>query len=423
MVTISKEDGKVFMNFPVKSFKRFANPYNEKADAAKYQCFVNAKDIPEDLEEWMDVNPREQNLGTDVSKSIRQSLLDNDNENFHLLNRGLLISVERITFNNKTDSIDIVLSDHERHGIIDGGHTFKIVCQNRHNIKDVDKYVGIEFVENFDFIDSLAEARNTSVAVDDSSMEELKGSFDCFKDIFENHRIGNDAYIRRIRFKQNEHRYDEDIRNNIIDIKEIIAITNMFNPKLYNPTEALHPIQSYSGKEVSLRKFLNVVDQTLPENEKIEQRNNLIKNMSIIIKDVLQLWDTIEVEFPEVSKELNRKYGLKKYSNFNNSAITKIAMFSNRPLQYTVPKGIMYPCVGAFRALIDYDETTGEISWAEGFDPFKVWDKLKATLVSTILDNSKTIAGDKPEIIGKSQLIWDALHKQVLIHRLMNSNK
>lgn len=57
------------------------------------------------------------------------------------------------------------------------------------------------------------------------------------------------------------------------------------------------------------------------------------------------------------------------------------------------------------------------------FDPFKVWDKLKATLVSTILDNSKTIAGDKPEIIGKSQLIWDALHKQVLIHRLMNSNK
>ncbi len=420
MVTISKEDGKVFMSFPVKSFKRFANPYDERAEAAKYQCFVNAKDIPEELEEWMDVNPREQNLGTEVSKSIKQSLLDAGNENFHLLNRGLLISVEKITFSNKTDFVDIVLSDPEKHGIIDGGHTFKIICQNREGIEGLEKYVNLEFIDNFDMIESLAEARNTSVAVDDSSLEELKGSFDCFKDILKDHRIGKDNYIRRVRFKQNEHRYDEEIRNNIIDIKEIIAITNMFNPKLYDPMKAVHPIQSYSGKEVSLRKFLNSVDANLSEEEKINQRNNTIANMSKIIKDIIQLWDTIEIEFPDVSKEINRKYGSKKYANLNNDAVTKISLFSNRPLKYTVPRGIIYPCIGAFRALIDVNEETGEITWAKGFDPFEVWNKMKTSLVNIILDNSKSIAGDKPEIIGKSNLIWDALYKQVLIYRLMN---
>ncbi|MBQ9790696.1 MAG: AIPR family protein [Clostridia bacterium] len=417
MYNIIQEDGKVRMTFSVKSFKRFANPYNEKAEAAKYQCFVNAKDIPEDLEDWMDVNPREQNLGTDVSKSITKSLLDKGNENFHLLNRGLLISVEKITFNNKTDEAEIVLSDHEKHGIIDGGHTFKIVCQNKDKIEETEKFVSIEFIENFDIIENLAEARNTSVAVDDSSMEELRGSFDCFKNIFETHTIGGDNYFKRIRFKQNEHRYDENI-SNIIDIKEIIAITNMFNPYLYCPSEAVHPIQSYSGKEVSLRRFLKVADQIVPPAERTNKRNEIIMNMSDVIKDVLALWDTIEREFPEVSKDINRKYGSKKYSNYKNDAITKISLFSNKNLDYTVPKGIIYPCLGAFRALIEQDKSTGKVSWS--INPFGVWKKLGSSLVNTILDNSKTVAGDKPEIIGKSQIIWDSLYNQVLIYKLKN---
>ena len=158
----------------------------------------------------------------------------------------------------------------------------------------------------------------------------------------------------------------------------------------------------------------------MSEEEKINQRNNTIANMSKIIKDIIQLWDTIEIEFPDVSKEINRKYGSKKYANLNNDAVTKISLFSNRPLKYTVPRGIIYPCIGAFRALIDVNEETGEITWAKGFDPFEVWNKMKTSLVNIILDNSKSIAGDKPEIIGKSNLIWDALYKQVLIYRLMN---
>ena len=40
------------ITIPVKSFKKFDNPYDSKAMAAKYQFFVNVADIPS---EWLEV--------------------------------------------------------------------------------------------------------------------------------------------------------------------------------------------------------------------------------------------------------------------------------------------------------------------------------------------------------------------------------
>lgn len=39
------------ITIPVKSFKKFDNPYDSKAMAAKYQFFVNVADIPS---EWLE---------------------------------------------------------------------------------------------------------------------------------------------------------------------------------------------------------------------------------------------------------------------------------------------------------------------------------------------------------------------------------
>ena len=411
------EDLKTRLVFPVKSFKKFENPYNAKSHPAKYQFFVNVLNLPKELDTWLDVNPREQKLNTDVSKEIRNSLLSQD-KTFHLLNRGVLISAEEITYNNKTNEVELVLSDSQNHGIIDGGHTFKIIIeqQEKKNI-ECEKYVGLEVITQVSHIEALAEARNTSVAVDDKSIEELKGSFDCIKGIIENQKIGIDKYYDRIAFKQNEYWGDKE-KTNIIDVRELIAIINMFNPYLYDPSNPTHPIQSYTGKEVSLKKFLKLT----PAGSKIKDgdanfRNKVIENMEKVIPDIFLLWDVIEKEFPQVSKDLNRKYGSKKYSNYNNNKVKKVSMFSNESLEYTIPKGIMYPCLGAFRALIKQNQKTGQCTWA--IDPFKVWEDKKENIVSMILDNSKTVAGDSPDQIGKSALIWDSLYNAIFIYRLM----
>ena len=245
------------ITIPVKSFKKFDNPYDSKAMAAKYQFFVNVADIPSEWLEWLSVNPREQKLTTDVARDIAKSLRSSK-KNFHVLNRGILLSAEEVTFDNKEKMATIKFLNPNMHGIVDGGHTYRQILKYQEEINPIyEKYVQVEVITSFDSIEELAEARNNSVAVDDKSIEELRGTFDPIKRIIENQRIQGEKYFDRISFRQNEFWGNKDV-NNIIDVREIISIINMFNPILYDPMTPIHPIQSYTGKAASLNKFLKM---------------------------------------------------------------------------------------------------------------------------------------------------------------------
>jgi hypothetical protein len=405
---------KTSLRFPVKSFKRFDNPYDPKESPTKYQFFVNTSDIPKELENWLEVNPREQNEKTDVARAIRDSLASND-KIFHQLNRGICLAADEVTYDNKTKEAIITLLSVEKHGIVDGGHTFKMIL--RHHEKNipniVEKYVQIEVVTDIDSIDTIAEARNTSIAVDEKSIQELKGSFNPIKSIIKDMIIGDDKFIDRIAFKQNEF-CGKTV--NSIDAREIIAIINMFNPYLYDPEDNNHPLQSYSGKEVSLKRFIYLSpDNSNNRKTDSKYRSAIIMQMSDIIPDIFKLWDMIELEFADASRELNRRYGSKPYSNYGKDNVKKVSVFSNKELRYTIPKGIMYPVVGAFRALVERGDND-KFTWNPS--PFSVWTEKKEFFVSKVLDSSQGL-GNSPDKIGKSVLLWDSLYNQVLIHKLM----
>lgn len=87
-------------------------------------------------------------------------------------------------------------------------------------------------------------------------------------------------------------------------------------------------------------------------------------------------------------------------------------MLSETKIKYLVPKGILYPIVGAFRALIQVDTVTGNYSWVR--DPFEAWDKLGPKLVAIVLDEKE----DNPEYLGKSKNLWSNLFKEMLLYRL-----
>ena len=57
----------------------------------------------------------------------------------------------------------------------------------------------VEVITSFDSIEELAEARNNSVAVDDKSIEELRGTFDPIKRIIENQRIQGENILIEFR--------------------------------------------------------------------------------------------------------------------------------------------------------------------------------------------------------------------------------
>lgn len=390
------------VTFKAKSVKKMDNPLEDgsKADSQKYICYVKLQDVPEEFAEWMGTNPRDQKLTTAVAKDIEKSI-ESGVPNFHEINRGIVMSIDTFAFNNKTDEVTVTLTNPDVHGNIDGGHTLKIILNAQKNNSLVfEQYVYFEFFTGIKDPAQLAEARNSSVQVDRRSIEELNKSFDYVKIA-----LKDTDFYNRIAFKQNEHHGEQ----NIIDVREIIAIMNMFNRNITPQSSDTQPIVSYTGKEASLSRFLNLK----------ESRDQIVKNMTPILPDIYKLWDTIELTFPEKGKIANRIYKRKKYSRYaGDNTYVGCSLFSNKPMTYCVPKGLMYPIVGAFRALVEVDSSSQKYSWK--IDPQVAWDDLGSKLINIIMTSSEDLS-DSPDAVAKSSNTWDLLYKEVLIYSMTHA--
>jgi hypothetical protein len=381
-----------------REFKKMRDPNERKSAKVKYVCYIQASSIPSELKDWMETNPRDQKMTTSVATTICRSL--EENPNFHELNRGIVMSVEDVDYNTETEVLSIEVTNPDIHGNIDGGHTLRAIfnAQDKEILSD-DRYVFAEIFTGLLSPVELAAARNTSVQVDLKSIEELKNSFAVIKDA-----MSELEFSDRIAYKMNEH-YEED-GVTPIDVREIITILNMFNQALYpikskdGTASDSQPIQSYTGKEISLKRFLGLGK---------ENREEIIYRMKPIIPQVFRLWDTVEREFPLKSASAKKKYGSKKYAKYDNGKVVGTALFSQKELKYLVPKGIIYPVVGAFRALIDIDPITKCYRWKA--DPIEVWNILGTKLATIVLEEKE----DNPEYLGKSGNLWSNLFKEVLI--------
>ena len=385
-----------------REFKKMADPVNKGSGHTKYVCYIQASTIPEDFADWMQTNPRDQKMTTDVAKAIQASLIDSPE--FHELNRGIVVSAESVKYDNKNELVMVEMVIDDIHGNIDGGHTLRAILNAAADKRlPEDRYVFAEIFEGLTTPVDLAAARNTSVQVDLKSREELKRSFNTLKEA-----LDGLPFEKRIAYKMNQH-YGEDFKP--IDVREIITILNMFNQNLYPARSSQgtagesQPVQCYTGKEYSLRRFL---DQGKDEREKI------IRDMSGVIKDIFELWDRVERELPQKASETRHRYGAKKYSKYNDGKDVGSAMLSEKPLKYLVPKGIMYPVVGSFRALIRVDKDSGKYCWEK--DPFKAWNTMGPKLVAIVLDEKE----ENPEYLGKSKNLWSNLFKEMLLYSMLD---
>ena len=380
-----------------REYKTMRDPVDRSSNNTKYICYLEAKSIPQELQNWMRTNPRDQKMTTDVAKNITESL--KENENFHDLNRGMLFNVDSIHYDNRDESLEITLADGETQGNIDGGHTLRAILNAQLAHENLEnRYVQAEFYVRHPNPVELAAARNTSVQVDLRSQEELKKSFDILKELFAGLPFEN-----RVAYHMNQH-YGEGIA--VLDVRMLIAILNMFNQNLYpvhgpkGPMGAEHPIQSYTGNEVSLTAFLK---------QGKEKREQILKNMAPSVEDIFKLWDKVEVDFHKKVQSNKHYYGSKKYAKYNNGKVVAKSTFWQHDLTYVVPKGILCPVVGAFRALVNVDPVTGIYSWKK--DPFAAWDALGQQMAAIIWDEKE----ENPEYIGKSRNIWGNLYQGVLL--------
>lgn len=397
-------------------FKKMGDPYGDKdSKHTRYLCYVRANDMPRKLFDWMGTNPREQKMTTDVAKKIENSLLENND--FHELNRGIVLSAKTVEWNNKTKQLDVYFDDPEIHGNIDGGHTLNAILNNSKKLNE-DRYVFMEIFTGIESPVELAAARNTSVQVDLKSREELERSFDAVKDV-----IADCSFCDRVEYKMNEG-YGKD--NKYIDVREVIAIIIMFSNDIYPLKDSLgslnqlQPKQSYTGKETSLKKFLyHYRGQKGDKNENKEFRDKMLHSMQPIVKGIFELWEQVEISFADESNNAGRRFRGRKYANYvphdsqkselENNPYT--SCFKLEPMNYTVPKGLMYPIVGAFRALVGIEN--GKYCWKK--DPIAVWNKIGSNLIAIVLDEK----AENPDVLGKNTNVWNNLLKEVFIEGII----
>ena len=382
-----------------KSFKKMDDPLDKKGGHAKYVCYVKANTISKDLLDWMETNPRQQNMKTMVAQKITDSL--KENENFHELNRGIVLSADSVKFDNKTEMITIHFTDVTIHGDIDGGHTLRAIIELQEaNLLEEDRYVFLEIFTGIESPVDLASARNTSNQVDLKSIKELENCFEMIKEVVKGTKFAN-----KISYKMYEQ--DENNVKKTIDVREIIAIIMMFCQEVYpyvDKTGSLsdtQPVQCYTGKEATLKKFVDM---------KKEESQQIIKNMKGVIPTIFEIWDMVECNFNDYAKKVNKRYLTRAYAKYNREKPKSFTtLISQKTMDYTVPKGLIYPVVGAFRSLIQVDKETKQYSWIR--DPKVILEKLGPKLVGIVLDE-KT---DSPEYIGKSSNLWNNLFKEVYI--------
>lgn len=374
------------------TFRKLDDPFlNGKSK--KYVFYVKASEVPTDIP--MNTNPREQKLNSQVAKAIEDSLCSNDKA-FHLKNRGIVISAASVHYNNQKEEVTIEFLDDQVHGNIDGGHTYKIVCE--HKDDNLDQYVQFEVMTGVEsIIEELARARNTSVQVDEKSMAELANKFDPIKE-----GLQGMPFYKRIAFKQNQLETDSLSGKNLkmIDARDIVAIINMF--EMEHTDKKMQPTQAYSSKSRMLQVYL--------ENPERYRR------FTNIAPDIFDLFDTIETEFAEAYNSAGGRYGRKKYSGYKDNKVVGKSKFTEQEMIYKVPDGLLYPVVGAFRTLVVYNKNTDKYEWYNGVNPIEIWHDCKLSLVKKVMDFAASI-GDNPNAVGKDSNIWDLAYMTVQLKK------
>lgn len=385
-------------SFPVESFRNIETPFTKKG-FRNYYCIVSVENLP-DLSDWRKINVRDPKLTGSVPKSIKESFYEYP-ELFLFMNRGIVIAVDSVKFDNKTSLAEIKLSDQTLHGLLDGGHTYNIVVDEQRE-SQLTQYVKVELLEGFEVEDiaCVVDARNTSNQVKDESLMNLSGEFDELKKV-----LKDTSYFEKIAFK--EYEVDKDGDPKPIDIRDVIAILTAFDAD--NFSDKVHPINTYRSKAACLKHFAN--------------NSKSYKKIYPLAKEILALYDLIQDKLPSLYNQArgqNGEVGGGKFGKLTGVTVYEKGStqlyYIDKKSKYSVPAGFVFPILGAFRALIE--EKNNKYFWGKNLNPL---DLLNGELGLKLADTLGTFALDakNPSKTGKQPLVWQACYQQAQISYLL----
>jgi hypothetical protein len=401
----------VTIKVPHERFRAMKDPNGKHHDTAF--ALVRIGDLPANLP--LEVNPRSQNTGSRVARQIAETLTE-DPENFNLLNRGITLTVSESNYDNKKGELTLTFPNDRNYGVIDGGHTYRVITENKQAATTEDEadgngkkepdffdgFVRLEIlngIKRLDLIAEVARARNTSAQVKEESLANLEGKFNWIKEA-----IAGESFASKIAWRENE-----DGDEMPIGVRELIGFATMFHPAFAESDNP--PIISYGSKGRCMEMFVNEA------NEAGYQR------LHKILPNILKLYDYVHQQFERHYRSIGGFSGISGEEQKGKVKLGKVVEVKHYkdggfPLYYLgttaefkFPDGWLYPVVASLRGLASFKGEKNPIKWK--VDPFAYFEKYGKKLVELTLETSRAM-GRNANAVGKSKGHWISLHDKVI---------
>jgi hypothetical protein len=378
-------------------------------DGAKLgTAFVSVADLPDELGEFVRVNPRvpkrtaKGTLSGPVPKAIMTTLRECPEE-MALKNAGIYLIVESAEHSRGKGGggmLTVTLTDSTKHGIVNGGHTFAAI---RESIETADEEQQVNVRQAFvrlhilqgvpdDMAVEIAEGLNRSKQVQDPSLEHLRGHFDEIKRIMDGH-VGHDAIA-----------YHEGADGDVY-IGEVLTMIELFNFNRYPKGE--HPHGLYAHQSRAVTEFSEDYEATPSPARLVTKR----------LPEILQLADRIRKEVPPIAKDrANFQIGRMKVGEGKRGRVAgkQIKLhFLGESTKYRLPNGWLFPMLAAFRANVTWDLAKQRFDWKVPNDD--ILQHCLHDLVNVCVNEHRN-NNQKPEWVGKRDSAYRQCHLHVELY-------
>lgn len=350
------------------------------------------------------VNPRshdESCLKSKVARDIEQTLRD-EPQDFWLANRGGFLLAERVKFDPDRGQLEINLTDDSIHGIADGGTTNAVIAKLRREADETKDEVLVESLQvarfNIDVVVGLTEhdrvaklvqGRNRSVQVKEWSLNDFRGGFDWLKDYIDR---PDGPFRGRIGWEENA--------SAPWSVLDLISLMTLFHPA-YSSRENRRrgqPTAAFSSKGGGDKRLLS--EEMAPGFQALEP----------VLEDILRLHDYVYSRFEPAYEEYNLEVNGKKSKAGRRRGIENRAIvlpMTDRPSEYRVDKGLLFPLLAAHRALLEFGEEG--VKWREAPKPF--FDEFGPDLVGRLIEEYEKL-GRNPATVGKNKSVYEGLFEK-----------
>lgn len=365
----------------------------------KHFFLVAAADLPDGIR--TDANARDPvGLNRRVYREVKESLLGRDSTfpgTFDLMNKGITILADRV---KRIDDNNYELTVNDGQGIVDGGHTYKIITESQDDPDlQQDQYVQIQAFTGIagTIVADIARGLNTGIQVKQHSLDALDGKYDWIKEELE-----NQPYIDRIAWNES------DLGE--YDVRDLICVMEALNIWDFPNEGGNHPVQAYEKWSVPTQKFAKDFDE-----HEFKPTTAKYYRMRPILCEALVLYDRIRRDFRDIynGAQLGQAGKLSIVEEAKGKRMFSFP-FANLPdSKYRLTKGAAYPIFAAFRNKVVVDPESGDATWNGGFSSvLSLWEYAAPEICRATKLATQDIS-NRPDVIGKNRGHWSNMHKTV----------